>query len=336
MAIERDGFLLEERADGWALEGYEGNQVDLVIPEDIEGKPVVLIAARAFEGNRSVESIDVPESVTFIGNYAFASCPELQRACIRARIEALNLGTFWNCTALTDVQLPDSLKSLNDGVFRSCPSLPSVDVPKTVTFIGDSVFRECTGLTSAILDGQIQTIERSAYRGCTNLASVAISTTLTYLGTRVFQDCPALESVTLLGEHPEATLTAFRNHGFTYLVADNAVESGIVSFDEAKKLLNTSKNEAERVFAARVLVATPERLGEIFSKQLLARTLAGAGRTDELHVLEQEGMLSEAALQAGIQAAQDAGRTETAAYLLDVLACMQGNAPSASSHSLRL
>ena len=335
MTAHHDGFMFEERDDGWVLEAYAGEQPEVVVPAQVDGKPVVLIAARAFEGNRTMESLEVPASVSFIGNYAFASCQVLERAVIHARVEALNLGTFWNCPALADVQLPEGLLALNDGVFRNCPSLSSVDIPPSVTFVGDSVFRDCTGLASAILDGSIQTIERSAFRGCSNLATVAISSTLSYLGTRVFQECPKLESVALLGDNPDATITAFANHGFTYLIADYAVDRDVLSFDEAKKLLTTSKKDPERTFAARVLAAHPQRLHEVFSKQALARALAQAGRTSELRVLEEEGMLSEGALQAGIDAANAAGHTATAAYLLDVLARTQGQAAAAPS-SLRL
>ena len=337
MSTQHEAFLLEERPDGWTIAGYQGSDADVSIPASIDGAPVVLIAARAFEGNRSMQSLQVPESVTFIGNYAFASCPLLQRVEVQARIEALNLGTFWNCPALVDVHLPDSLRSINDGAFRTCTALESLDIPRSVTFIGDSVFRECSNLRSIILDGQVQTIERGAFRGCQNLSTVTVPTTLSYVGARAFQDCPLLHSVTLLGQDVDTTLTAFLNHGFIYLVADYAVGRDIVSFDEAKKLLN-SKIEAERIFAARVLVAHPERLSEIFSKQLLTRTLAQGGCIEELRVLvELDDYLSEAALQAGIEAANAAGQTATAAYLLDALGKQAGNSSEqTASSSLRL
>jgi hypothetical protein len=50
---------------------------DLVVPEKIDGYPVVKIAERAFEGCSSITSVTVPKSVTAIAEGAFSGCSSL-------------------------------------------------------------------------------------------------------------------------------------------------------------------------------------------------------------------------------------------------------------------
>ena len=315
-----EGFCLERRDDGWIISAYEGDAVEVCIPEQMDGVPVVLIAARAFEGNPNIISIEVPSSVTFIGNYAFADCPSLVRARVAANVDALNLGTFWKCSALVDVELPSKLSVLGDGTFRDCTSLVSVELPTTITFVGDSVFRDCKALESAILDCPVETIQRNAFRDCPNLSVVALRDTVTYVGPRVFQGTPSLKSISILGSRPENVVSALRHHGMAYLVADYAIKGQLVSFDEAKKLL-LSKSMEDKVFAARVAAGYPDRLNEVSNKQTAARVLAEYGCTEELRVFEKSpGFLPPSNIQTCLDIATSAGHTETAAYLLDLLA----------------
>lgn len=335
--MQHDGFELEHTSKGWTVTGYAGDAAELAIPPQIDGESVVLVAVRAFEGNRNLVSLEIPDTVTFVGNYACSNCSSLQRVILPDSLSTLNLGLFWNCTALVDVKLPQTLENLGDGVFRDCTALRSLDVPRSVTRIGDRAFSGCTALESIVLDGAIQTIERSAFRDCTALSTLIVSSSLAYIGPRAFQGCPQLTQATILGSNIGNTLGAFRNHGLTYLVADYAIEHKLVTFDEAKKLLN-AKEEGDLVFGARVATSFPERLQEIVSKQKMARILAGHGCTKELTVLaEHPGFLTEASLPACIDAASQAGHTETAAFLLDMLAKQEGgNASSSPLDSLKL
>jgi len=61
---------------------------ELVIPDTIEGNPVISIGDNAFGDCENLTSITIPESVTSIG--------------IRA---------FWSCTSLTSITIPESVTS---------------------------------------------------------------------------------------------------------------------------------------------------------------------------------------------------------------------------------
>ena len=67
----------------------------------------------------------IPNSVTTIGDYAFAGC-----------------------SSLTSVTIPDSVTTIGYAAFDSCSNLTSVTIGDSVTTIGDYVFVNCYSLTS--------------------------------------------------------------------------------------------------------------------------------------------------------------------------------------------
>ena len=69
----------------------------------------------------------IPSSVTSIGAYAFAKCPNL-----------------------TSITIPDSVTIIRSFAFRGCSSLTSIIIPSSVTSIGDYAFYGCRRLTSVV------------------------------------------------------------------------------------------------------------------------------------------------------------------------------------------
>lgn len=67
--IERDGKIL--------ITKYIGASGDMVIPAEIDGKPVTAIGEHAFHGCTALTTVVIPASVTKIGDMAFRSCTSL-------------------------------------------------------------------------------------------------------------------------------------------------------------------------------------------------------------------------------------------------------------------
>lgn len=79
-----------------------------------------VICDRAFSWCESLTSINIPDSVTSIGNEAFS----------------------W-CESLTDINIPHSVTSIGNSAFYECRSLTSINIPNSVTSIGESAFYKC-------------------------------------------------------------------------------------------------------------------------------------------------------------------------------------------------
>lgn len=123
---------------------------EIVIPAEVDGKPVTEIDAEAFMGMKKLRSVTIPDSVALIWMRAFA-----------------------DCTALEQVEFQGELIALDDYCFSGCTSLKELDLPLVdSTFCHQ--FSGCTALKKVSLcDGQPQ-IGTGAFEGCTSLESIYI------------------------------------------------------------------------------------------------------------------------------------------------------------------
>ena len=86
-----------------------GNMYDYVYNEALRWRKLSLF--------RDIESVEIENGITSIGDYAFE----------------------W-CNYLTTITIPDSVTSIGDYAFRGCTGLTSISIPDSVTSIGKSAF----------------------------------------------------------------------------------------------------------------------------------------------------------------------------------------------------
>ena len=72
-----DGIEYGLTKNGVVVLGVAASVRDLDVPNEIYGLPVLAIGDSAFSGCSSLESIDLPDSVTTIADEAFDGCPSL-------------------------------------------------------------------------------------------------------------------------------------------------------------------------------------------------------------------------------------------------------------------
>ena len=124
-------------------------------------------------GNKRT-SYTIPDSVTSIGDWAFAQCTGLTSVTIGNSVTSIGEAAFWSCTGLTRVTIPDSVTSIGDYAFFYCTGLTSVTIPNSVTSIGSSAFRMCVSLTSVTIPDSVTSIGDYAFLGCTGLTSITV------------------------------------------------------------------------------------------------------------------------------------------------------------------
>ena len=192
-----DGIKYEKISGGYRLVEYVGYDSDVVIPDEVRGKPVIEIDEYAFRNCTSLTSVTIGDSVTTIGDRAFYDCTSLTSVTIPDSVTTIGNLAFYDCTSLTSITIPDSVTTIGYTAFSNCTSLTSVTIPDSVTTIGESAFSSCTSLTSITIPDSVTTIGSSAFSSCTSLTSITIPDSVTAIGDRAFYDCSSLTSVTI-------------------------------------------------------------------------------------------------------------------------------------------
>lgn len=117
------------------------------IESEIAGLPVKEIAASAFQNNYTLYSVEIPDSVTVIGEAAFRNCRSLVSVRLPSGLTELSADTFRDCYVLNGIKLPDTLTSIGDFCFQGCKKLGKLTVPASVDTIGHDAFMECESIT---------------------------------------------------------------------------------------------------------------------------------------------------------------------------------------------
>ncbi len=96
-------FECERTADGIEVKAYHGDREEVMVPEMLEGIPVVKIGAYCFHNMRQLRKIKIPDGVTEIGSHCFYDCRNLKTVCLSDRVVSIEDGAFKNCQEVTDI-----------------------------------------------------------------------------------------------------------------------------------------------------------------------------------------------------------------------------------------
>ena len=84
-----------------------------------------------------LRNIQLPATITSIGDHAFYSCDSLQTIYIPDGVKSIGYETFCYCKGLRYVRLPEGLESIGQSCFAYTEKLPFINIPSTVTSMGN-------------------------------------------------------------------------------------------------------------------------------------------------------------------------------------------------------
>lgn len=156
-------YDLSEDGQGIVISDYTGESPFVMIPETIEGYPVVQVGPKKDFGWFPVKSIVFPKSVKkvyylsglnlridienleYIGDNAFLECT-FEKTKIKIP-EGCFVGDFaFDSSNITEIVFPEGMEKVPHGVCTSCKSLKSVTFPKSLKSISDGAFQYCSNL----------------------------------------------------------------------------------------------------------------------------------------------------------------------------------------------
>lgn len=183
---------LAEQADEFVIVGdhilldYNGSEVNVSIPDGVKK------ICNAFEDNKYLTSVQIPDSVTKIGDLAFAVCSSLTSVQIPDNVTEIGSLAFSNCISLTRVKIPEGVIKIGENAFDNCTSLTSVQIPGSVTEIGICAFSACASLTNLQIPNGTRKIGDYAFVRCASLTNVQIPASVTEIGKHAFYFCDSL------------------------------------------------------------------------------------------------------------------------------------------------
>jgi len=144
-------FEVRDAQDGCAIVDYTGEALEVVVPREIGGKPVVQIRPYAFDDCKvQPVSITLPDTIRRLDRWSLANCHQVKEIRLPAQLTALDDCALEGCERLTRIVLPQSLQSIGVCAFHNCEALTELAIPVGVTSIGDYAFMGCSELTLTV------------------------------------------------------------------------------------------------------------------------------------------------------------------------------------------
>ena len=184
-----------------------------------------VIKGGVFSSCYSLTKVNIPASVTYIGDVAFAYSPSIisitvdennlnycsvdgnlyskdktrliQYAAgkselnfvVLSGVKYIETGAFAVCKNLTRVILPDTVISIGKKAFYDSDKLSGVIMEEGLTHIGEEAFYSCVSLMNIDLPSSLTHIGACAFENSYNLEKVVISKSVTYIGMFAFDSC---------------------------------------------------------------------------------------------------------------------------------------------------
>lgn len=214
---------LPRGASGYEVDGdgkWQGMTVEWYGPEFTINANGVLTAVNLHDET----DVDIPDSVTSIGNSAFYGCSDLTSLTIPNSVTSIGSSAFYGCSGLTNVMIGSGVTNIGTMAFctyegygvsssittfevapenvyySSCNGLllskdgkkliqgvnRDVVIPDSVTSIGEYAFYQCWGVTNVVIPSSVTNIGYYAFADCRGLAYIIIPDSVAEIGECAF------------------------------------------------------------------------------------------------------------------------------------------------------
>ena len=157
-------YALAGDSQSYVIMEYNGDEENITIPSNYNGKTISRIGSFAFYGNNKMKTLVVNSNIKTIGGLCFGACSNLETATFSSGGEC-DIGhcAFRGCEKLKNLDLSGALR-LRASCFAWCTGLTTVVCPKNVVYFGANIFYNCNiALTIECDDKSLMTVEPYAF-----------------------------------------------------------------------------------------------------------------------------------------------------------------------------
>lgn len=188
-ATDNSAFTYVNHGDSIEITGFDNSVSDVVIPSEIEGLPVTAISVGAFYLS-AITSIEIPNTVTSIGEMAFLGCTSLKSVKLSTGVAKIDKNAFGSCSALQEIQVAKdnpNFSSLNGVlyskkqdtlvIYPAAKTDAAYIIPSGVTSVAMYAFSENPYLETLTIPNSLIKVGDSAFYNCKNLRAVSYNGT---------------------------------------------------------------------------------------------------------------------------------------------------------------
>lgn len=218
MSFEVTDITKKECKFSYTNSNYVPTNGILKVPQTVFGLNVVSVGTQ--NSLEKIKKIVLPNSVRTIENYAFRKSKDLEEIELPSSLTEIGEYAFAS-SSLKSILIPEGVKNIGEGCFRSCRNLEEASLPSTLKKIPSECFGESFKLRKVTLTDGIKEIKGGAFRS-TGIASIVIPASIELIDNNGL-NTHSISVITCSGENPCVLKGATFWEGVTVYVPKNAL-----------------------------------------------------------------------------------------------------------------
>ena len=130
-------FSYRDWNEGIVIEGCSSEEKVVVVPKEINGKPVLAIGERGLANMQNCEAVVLPDTVRIISKSAFTVDKAMKFVYLGTSLKKIGDLVFNGCSKLEFVEFPEGLESIGKLTFSHNVVIKYIKIPSSVTEITD-------------------------------------------------------------------------------------------------------------------------------------------------------------------------------------------------------
>ena len=133
-------FSYNDWNEGVVIEGCSSEEKVVVVPKEINGKPVLAIGERGLANMQNCEAVVLPDTVRVISKSAFTVDKVMKFVYLGTSLKKIGDLAFNGCSKLEFVEFPEGLESIGKLTFSHNVAIKYIKIPSSVTELPNVFF----------------------------------------------------------------------------------------------------------------------------------------------------------------------------------------------------
>ena len=249
---------------------YSGDSTEVVIPESIDGMPVVRIHTSAFHYCEKIKTIVFPDSVEKIDLLAFSKCYSLENVTLGNGIRIIDSSPFAYCDKIVYNEYENGLYLGNEEnpylalVKTVSQHIDRINIhPDTVVICGGAM-ENCYLLRELVIPEGVVSLGSFAFEYASALEKIYIPKSVEYIGSQAFRSCDSIKEITVADESAHFKSvdgSLFSRDGATLIKYAAGQENAVYSVPEGTVNIKSNAFENAKYLTELTLADSVETLG---------------------------------------------------------------------------